>query len=177
MPDQFVLDWVARRTIQAASAPLFAEVILTGSHAAFDRQAPYLDDWDRIGDGSIFHTLPPKRFPFGWNELSKASPAYSHAVVHVMTVLKDFMRRFIDGSGLVIVVGDHQPCVELIGEDQPWSVPVHVISAQPGFIQEFMRRGFTPGLVPTQPLPHPGLETLFWDLIEGFSSGPAATSR
>ncbi len=177
MPDQFVLDWVARRAIQAAPAPLFAEVILTGSHAAFDIQAPYLDDWDRIGDGSVFHTLPPKRFPFGWNELSKASPAYSHAVVHVMTALKDFMRRFIDGSGLVIVVGDHQPCVELIGEDQPWSVPVHVISAEPGFIQEFMRRGYTPGLVPTQPLPHPGLETLFWDLIEGLSSDPAATSR
>jgi len=177
MPDQFVLDWVARRTIPAAPAPLFAEVILTGSHAAFDIQAPYLSDWERIGDGSVFHTRPPKRFPFGWNELSKASPAYSHAVVHVMTVLKDFMRRFIDGSGLVIVVGDHQPCVELIGEDQPWSVPVHVISAEPGFIQEFMRRGYTPGLVPAQPLPHPGLETLFWDLIEGFSGDPAATNR
>ncbi len=173
MPDQFVLDWVARRTIQAAPAPLFAEVILTGSHAAFDIQAPYLDDWDRIGDGSVFHTLLPVRFPFGWAQLSEASPAYSHAVVHVMTVLKNFMRRFIDGSGLVIVVGDHQPCVELIGEDQPWSVPVHVISAEPDFIREFMRRGFTSGLVPAQPPPHPGLETLFWDLIEGFSSGRA----
>ncbi|MCU0590515.1 MAG: hypothetical protein MUC57_03470 [Desulfobacterales bacterium] len=177
MPDQFVLDWVARRIIRGASDPLFVEVILTGSHAAFDRQAPYLDDWDRIGDGSVFNTLPSERFPFGWSELSKASPAYSHAIVHVITMLKDFMRRFIDGSGLVIVVGDHQPCVELIGEDQPWSVPVHVISAEPDFIQEFMRRGYTPGLVPAQPLPHPGLDTLFWDLIEGFSSGRAATSR
>lgn len=94
-----------------------------------------------------------------------------------MTLLKNFMRRFIDGSGLVIVAGDHQPCVELIGEDQPWSVPVHVISSEPGFIQEFKRRGYTPGLVPAQPLPHPGLETLFWDLMEGFSSAPAAGGR
>jgi hypothetical protein len=177
MPDQFVLDWVVRRVIPSAAAPLFAEVILTGSHAAFDIQAPYLDDWDRIGDGSVFHTLPPRRFPYGWSELSHASPAYSHAVVHVITLLKDVIRRLIDGPGLVIVVGDHQPCVELIGEDQPWSVPVHVISSEPRFIQEFRRRGYTPGLVPAQPLPHPGLETLFWDLIEGFSSGPATAGR
>jgi hypothetical protein len=177
MPDQFVLDWVARRIIQRAPAPLFAEVILSGSHAAFDTQAPYLDDWDRIGDGSVFHSLPPQRFPFGWSDLSQSSPAYRHAVVHVITVLKDFIRRFIDGSGLVIVVGDHQPCVELTGEGQPWSVPVHVISSEPSFIQEFQRRGYTPGLVPAQPLPHPGLETLFWDLIEGFSDGPAAAGR
>jgi hypothetical protein len=177
MPDQFVLDWVVRRVIPSAAAPLFAEVILTGSHAAFDIQAPYLDDWDRIGDGSVFHTLPPQRFPYGWSELSQASPAYGHAVVHVITLLKDVIRRLIDGPGLVIVVGDHQPCVELIGEDQPWSVPVHVISSEPSFIREFQRRGYTPGLVPAQPLPHLGLETLFWDLIEGFSSAPAAAGR
>jgi hypothetical protein len=47
---------------------------------------------------------------------------------------------------------------------------VHVISRNADFIREFARRGFTPGLVPNQPLPHPGMETLFWDLLEGFSS-------
>jgi hypothetical protein len=171
MPDQFVLDWVARRIIQDTARPLFVEVILTGSHAAFDIQAPYLDDWDLIGDGSVFHTIPPLRFPFGWIRLPEASPAYSAAIAHVITLLKDFIRRHIDPNGLIIIVGDHQPCVELMDSEQPWSVPVHVISGNPDFIRNFTRRGYKPGLVPMRPLPHPGMETLFWDLIEGFSRG------
>jgi hypothetical protein len=170
MPDQFVLDWVGRRVVRDAPGPLFVEVILTGSHAAFDTQAPYLDDWERVGDGSVFHALPPVLFPVSWTELSEASPAYSAAIAHEITLLKDFIHRFLDGSELVIIVGDHQPCVELIGDDQPWSVPIHVISSNPDVIREFTHRGYTPGLVPMQPLPHPGMETLFWDVLEGFST-------
>jgi hypothetical protein len=170
MPDQFVLDWVARRAIRNAPGPLFAEVVLTGSHAAFDIQAPYIDDWERIGDGSIFHTLPPVVFPVSWAKLSEASPAYSAAVAREIALLKDFIRRFLDGTELVIIVGDHQPSSELIGDDQPWSVPVHVVSGNPDFIREFTLRGYTPGLVPMQPLPHPGMEMLFWDVLEGFST-------
>jgi hypothetical protein len=170
MPDQFVLSWVARRVIRETPGPLFVEIVLTGSHAAFDLQAPYLEDWDRIGDGSVFRTLPPVVFPVSWTELSEASAAYSAAVAHEITLLKEFIRRFLDGTELVIIVGDHQPCVELTGDDQPWSVPVHVVSGNPDFIREFTRRGYAPGLVPSQPLPHPGMETLFWDVLEGFST-------
>jgi hypothetical protein len=171
MPDQFVLDWVARRVIRPeGSDPLFVEIVLTGSHAAYDIQAPYLDDWDRIGDGSVFQTLAPVLFPVSWTELSHASEAYSAAIVHALAIVKEFIRRFLEGTELVIIVGDHQPAVELTGEDQPWSVPVHVVSRQAGFIREFTRRGYTPGMVPDQPQPHPGMETLFWDLLEGFST-------
>lgn len=170
MPDQFVLDWVARRVIcESGPGPLFVELILTGSHAAFDIRAPYLDDWDRIGDGSVFHALPPVLFPVNWTELAQASEAYSAAIVHEITLVQEFIRRFLEGTELVIIAGDHQPAVELIGADQPWSVPVHVVSRKADFIREFTRRGYIPGMVPDQPLPHPGMETLFWDLLEGFS--------
>jgi redox-sensitive bicupin YhaK (pirin superfamily) len=47
-----------------------------------------------------------------------------------------------------------------------------VISGDPDLIREFTRRGYAPGMLPVQPPPHPGLETLFWDLIEGFSRPP-----
>jgi len=171
MPDQFVLDWVGRRVIRGSgSEPLFVEIVLTGSHAAFDLQAPYLDDWDRIGDGSVFQALPPVLFPVSWTDLAQASEAYSAAIVHEIMIVTEFIRRFLDGSQLVIIVGDHQPAVELIGEGQPWSVPVHVVSRKADFIGEFARRGYIPGMVPDQPLPHPGMETLFWDVLEGFST-------
>jgi hypothetical protein len=170
MPDQFVLDWIARHLLQDRSGPLFVEVILSGSHAAFDVQASYVDDWDRIGDGAVFRNLSPVVFPVDWSELAQASSAYRAAIVHVIGVLKEFARRFLDGTELVLIVGDHQPAVELVGADQPWSVPVHIISGNPGFIREFTARGYTPGLLPVQALPHPGMETLFWDILEGFST-------
>ncbi len=169
MPDQFVLDWVARHEVRKAPGPLFVELILTGSHAAFDLQAPYLDDWERIGDGSVFHALAPVRFPVGWDELAMASPGYSAAIAHEITLLKDFILRFLEREELVVIVGDHQPCVELVGADQPWSVPVHVVSRNAGLVREFTRRGYTAGLIPDPQRPHPGMETLFWDLLEGFS--------
>jgi len=168
IPDQYVLDWVYRREGRTAAAPLFMEIVLTGSHAAFDVQAPYLEDWGRIGDGSVFGDVAPVVFPVSWTDLSQAVEAYRTAIVYEITLVKDFIRRFLDGSELVIIVGDHQPCAELIGE-QPASVPVHVVSGNPELIREFTRRGYTAGMVPAQPPPHPGLETLFWDLLEGFS--------
>ena len=170
MPDQFVLDWIAQHVIRDGSGPLFVEIILTGSHAAFDVQAPYVDDWNRIGDGAVFRDLSPVVFPVDWSELSQSSAAYRAAIVHVISVLKEFARRFLDGTELVLIVGDHQPAVELVGADQPWSVPVHIISGNPGFIREFTARGYTPGLAPVQAPPHPGMETLFWDILEGFST-------
>jgi hypothetical protein len=168
IPDQYVLDWVYRREVRPKNAPLFVEIVLTGSHAAFDVQAPYLEDWDRIGDGSVFLGLTPVVFPVSWTDLSEAVEAYRAAIVYEINLVADFIRRFLDGSELVIVLGDHQPCAELIGE-QPAAVPVHVVSANPEFIREFTRRGYTAGMVPAQPPPHPGMETLFWDVLEGFS--------
>jgi hypothetical protein len=169
LPDQYVLDWVYRREMRTAAAPLFLEIILTGSHAAFDVQAPYLKDWNRIGDGSVFRELEPVVFPVSWTDLSKAAEAYRTAIVYEITLVKDFIRRFLHAEELVIIIGDHQPCAELIGA-QPGSVPVHVVSRNPDRIRVFTRRGYTDGIVPAQPQPHPGLETLFWDLLEGFST-------
>lgn len=175
MPDQFVLDWMARRELRNAPGPLFVELILTGSHAAFDLQAPYIEEWERIGDGSVFHTLAPVRFPVGWDELAMASPGYSAAIAYEITLLKDFILRFLEGDELVVIVGDHQPCVELAGADQPWSVPVHVVSRNAGVIREFTARGYTAGLVPDPQRPHPGMERLFWDLLEGFGNRQTGT--
>jgi hypothetical protein len=57
----------------------------------------------------------------------------------------------------------------ITGADQPWSVPVHIISRNPDFLKPFIRRGYAPGLIPSQPLPHQGIESLLWILLEDFS--------
>jgi hypothetical protein len=169
MPDQYVLDWIYRQEIQDASDPLLVEFILVSSHAAFDMQAPYVEDWQSLGDGSLFHSLPALTFPGAWSDPPKLAEAYSAAVVYEFTVLSEFIRRFLAGGELVVIMGDHQPCAPVAGTSASWSVPVHVISRNPDAIRRFVQRGYTEGLIPGQAPPHPGMETFFWNFLEDFS--------
>jgi hypothetical protein len=169
MPDQFALSWIYRQEIQQASDPLWVEFILVSSHAAFDVQAPYVRDWQRLGDGSLFHSLPALTFPGAWSDPVKLAEAYNTAIVYEFTVLSEFIRGFFTGGELVVIMGDHQPCAPVTGTGASWSIPVHVISRNPDAIQKFVQRGYTEGLIPGQAPPHPGMETFFWNFLEDFS--------
>ncbi len=176
MPDQYVLGWIYRQEIQHASAPLWVEFILVSSHAAFDVQAPYVGDWQRLGDGSLFHSLPAPTFPGAWSDPPKLAEAYSAAIVYEFTVLSGFIRGFLAGNELVVIMGDHQPCAPVRGTSASWSVPVHVISRNPDAIRKFAQRGYTEGLIPGQAPPHPGMETFFWNFLEDFSEPDPGTT-
>jgi hypothetical protein len=173
MPDQFVLDRLARRELQHATSPLFVECILVSSHAAWDVQAAYIENWDEIGDGAVYHRLDPQLFPVGWSNLHRASEAYGAAIVYEITVLKGFLNTFLTGDELVIIAGDHQPNGELTGAGQPWSVPVHVIGRRAETVARVAADGWSDGLVPASVGPAAGMEELFWRII-GMLSGDKA---
>ena len=85
-------------------------------------------------------------------------------------VLEAYLTQYIEDDALIIILGDHQPNVQITGENSLWSVPIHVISRNPVFLESFAKRGYTPGLIPQQPLPHPGMETFLYDFLEDFST-------
>ena len=170
MPDQYVLEFIRRRAMQTDGQPLFIEFILVSSHAPFHRQPPYLADWTRIGDGAIYNDLEAVTFPILWPDLSNASQGYVTAIRYDLTVIAEFIKRFDKDGALIIILGDHQPNVQLTGKHQPWSVPVHVISRNTEFLKPFQKRGFRPGLIPTQPPPHRGMESFLYDFLADFST-------
>jgi hypothetical protein len=47
---------------------------------------------------------------------------------------------------------------------------VHVISRSTDFLKPFQNRGFLPGLIPTQPPPHRGMESFLFAFLEDFST-------
>jgi hypothetical protein len=57
MPDQYTLAEY-QRWRQRQPKPLFSEIVLVSSHAPWTPVATMIDDWDKIGDGSIYRTLP-----------------------------------------------------------------------------------------------------------------------
>ena len=170
MPDQYVLDYIYRREILPSRQPLFIEFVLISSHAPFNRQPPYLRDWSQIGNGSIYHQKETISFPVVWPDLTHAAEAYASAIIYEMTVIKNFIEQYIADDTLIIVMGDHQPNVQITGPNSSWSVPVHVISRNTLFLEPFENNGYTPGLIPKQMPPHPGMETFLPHFLKAFSS-------
>ena len=172
MPDQFVLDRVRRLEFEKRQQPLLVRYVLTSSHASYSRQPPFIEQWESIGDGSLYHALQPVSYPIFWPNLTNAGPAYLRSLTYEFEVLGEYLSRYLPANSLVVIMGDHQPNRQLTDHEEPWSVPVHVISHNPRLLEPFKRRGYTPGLVPAQPLPHPGMETFLPGLLADFSGSP-----
>jgi hypothetical protein len=89
--------------------------------------------------------------------------------------MEGYLTNFIKDDSLVIFVGDHQPHQQVTGPTNlTWSVPIHVMSRNPALIAPFLRRGYTPGMIPEQPLPHVGMERFMEEFLADFSSEPLA---
>lgn len=168
MPDQFVLDLIRRREFLTREKPLFARYVLISSHAAFNIQPPYIVNWETLGDGSLYKDLEPITFPIYWSNLKEAGKAYLCALDYDFTLLGDYLARYVAADTLIIILGDHQPPMELTGSGEPWSVPVHIISRNPRLLDPFRKRGYTTGMFPVQPLPHAGMETFLPLFLEDF---------
>ncbi len=168
MPDQYVLDWVRRREFTHRRRPLFVRYVLISTHAAFNIQPPFIPDWDLIGDGRIYHDRQPVYYPIYWPDLKNAGDAYLRSLDYEFTTLGDYLARYVTTDALIVIMGDHQPNLQLTGPGAPWSVPVHVISRNPRLLDPFRKRGYTPGVIPGQPLPHAGMETFLEGFLQDF---------
>lgn len=173
MPDQYVLDVMHRKEVATAAQPLFLQYVLVSSHYPFNLIPRYFEDWDQIGDGSLYaREGSVQTLPIRAGSQTAGAEGYVAAMRYELTVIGEYLRRFIDEQSLVVVLGDHQPYSGITGKGKPWSVPVHVISRRAELLEPFRNRGYTPGLIPRQPPPHQGLESFLPGILEDFS--PAA---
>lgn len=177
VPDQFALDWIDRREIRTADRPLLAEFILGDSHAPWDVLPPRVAPWELIGDGRGFERLPPRRFPTSWTALAEAAEAYGEFIAHELELIAEFICRALPEEGLAVILGDHQPCRELLGAEPSHAVPVHLVSGRADLLEAIGGGDFIPGMAPGPPPPHPGLERLFSLLTAGLSAGQVEPVR
>jgi hypothetical protein len=169
MPDQYVIDFIRRRELETSTQPVFVEFNLISSHVPFHLQPPYIEDWSLIGDGAIYHEMEMITFPITWPDLNNAAEGYVAAIRYDLKVITEFIKRYVKDRALVIILGDHQPNVQLTGKNHVWAVPVHIISRDADLLSPFKGRGFIPGLVPNQTT-HRGMENLTFEILEDFST-------
>jgi hypothetical protein len=189
VPDQYVLDLVYRKDIEEAPGPLFISYELSGSRPPWREQAPYLDDWSTIDDGSVFDEAEARRYPVEGLALDGATAAWQAAIEHSLQVLGAYLverypdrqkprgrgrSRYRPADPIFIVVGDHPPVAQVSGDDASRSVPVHIVSRDEAVLEPFEARGYETGLRPgTQgPLPVEGWLPAFYDDFGRESEAP-----
>ncbi|HEY0714049.1 MAG TPA: sulfatase-like hydrolase/transferase, partial [Polyangia bacterium] len=175
MPDQYVVDFIARKEITAAARPpVFATFALVSSHAPWGVLPP-LVDWAKLEAGRIYNEVPPTRFPVNWQTLSRASDAYLASLAYDFTVIGEYLPRLARPDTLILVLGDHQPHAAVTGAPPAPEVPVHVISRNRALVQAFTHAAgqsdakFIDGMRPDLGQPAPGMETFLADFLRRLS--------
>jgi hypothetical protein len=166
VPDQYAIRVVHDRMLATGrDKPLFICYLLVSSHAPFNRIPPYLPDWSFPENGEIFNRLEILTFDNNWVGGSEYTQGYTAAIRYELSVLTDYLVEFLKEDVLVILVGDHQPKRPVATEDQPWSVPVHVISRDENLVRAFDTHGYIRGMIPSRPPPHRGMDSFFEHLL------------
>src|SRR6516164_1071688 len=126
IPDQFTLDRAATIRMGLGPAPpVFTQLVLVSSHIPFAPVPPYLADWD---DSGTFASVPATVMGEVWRQpdWSRLAPEYLDSLRYDFAVLGGWLTSRMNGDGLVILLGDHQPPAIVGGQPQPpWTVPIH----------------------------------------------------
>ena len=177
MPDQFTWS-ILEHAIRAAedARPVFAEVGLISSHAPWTPILPVLDDWDSIGDGSVFARWEDagERPEDLWRDRDRIREHYALSLDYAIDAMIGYAERYVDNRTLLIVLGDHQPAPLITGDNSSRAVPVHVISDDPALVQPFLDWGFLRGALPDPDQPAPRMDAFRDWFVRAFSEPATA---
>jgi hypothetical protein len=174
MPDQFVLDFLRRRELEAPHQPLFVECVLVSSHAPWSQQPQVVDDWSTLGSGDVYNHLRTVHYPIRWPKFENAAGAYIRSINYDFDVLRRFLADYVKDGSLVIILGDHQPVAAVNGHSSSHAVPVHVLSRNAALLEPFVARGYTPGMRPQRGDHVTRMDEFLPNLLSDYSTGPTA---
>jgi hypothetical protein len=155
MPDQYVLAALQRLELaKSPRRPVFAEVDLVSSHTPWTR-IPRLIDWNDVGDGSIFKTMPVDRLSRGqlFSDSHRVRAAYGQSIEYTLDALVSFVQHYGHDNLVLVVLGDHQPAKVITGENPSHDVPISVIAHDPAVLGRIAGWGWQDGLRPSPQAP------------------------
>lgn len=173
MPDQFTWSFLEHAVRDSIDTPTFTEIGLISSHAPWTPILTVIDDWDSIGDGSVFERWagagePPDEL---WLDTDRVREHYARSIAYALDALTSYAAHYLDDRLVLIAMGDHQPAPLITGDEAPRTVPVHVFSADPELLEPFLAWGFAKGAFPDPKATPPRMDA-FRDWFVGAFSGP-----
>jgi phosphatidylglycerophosphate synthase len=178
MPDQYVL--LALQRLELAKhdrRPLFAEVDMVSSHAPWTR-IPELIDWDDVGNGSVFDSMPVDQIATAtlWGDHDRVRGAYGRSIEYSLNALYSFVQRYGDDDLVLVVLGDHQPSTIVTGLHPELShdVPISVVAHDPAVLDKIAGWGWEDGLRPSPQAPVWPMSAFRDRFLTAFGTQPAA---
>jgi len=177
MPDQYVLLALQRFELAKQDRrPVFAEVDMVSSHAPWTR-IPELIDWDDVGNGSVFNSMPVDEVSTGalWSDHDQVRAAYGRSVEYSLNALFSFVQRYGDDDLVLVVLGDHQPSTIVTGLHPELShdVPISIIAHDPAVLDQVAGWGWEDGLRPSPQAPVWPMSAFRDRFLTAFDTQPA----
>jgi hypothetical protein len=175
MPDQYLLHFIEGE-IAGIGSPLFVAYIMVSSHVPFRTVPPFVEEWERLGEGEIYHNLEREVFNNNWLSGGEYPEGYTASIAYSLRSATDYILRYLDEGDVAVIIGDHQPRIPISERSSTYSVPVHILSRTDRLVAPFKEFGFTDGLIPAQETPHKRMDQLYPMLYEVFRGVPALRS-
>ncbi len=146
VPDQYTLTAFEEKVRASADKPLMAHIGLLDSHAPWG-PLPKHQDWDSIGDGSLFDGTQRFGDRHSWAKPEPVRKAYGIAVDQNLKLVGEYLSRYADDA-LFIIMGDHQPASVIAGWAPDAYVPMHVVSNDKALLSRLPDELFNQSMTP-----------------------------
>jgi phosphatidylglycerophosphate synthase len=177
MPDQYALSALQRLELaKPHRRPIFAEVDLVSSHTPWSH-TPRLIDWRRVGNGSVFNSIPAGDLTPAdvlWSDPALVRAAYARSIEYTLNTLVSFVQHYGDPHLVLVVVGDHQPWTIVSGLAPSHDVPISVIAHDPAVLSRIAGWGWNDGLWPGPQAPVWPMSAFRDRFLTAFGSSPAS---
>lgn len=146
MPDQYALaQFQQRENARPDRGPLMSEVVLTSSHQPWTA-VPSMTGWDRLGDGSVFATLPAPTSDAP--DPQRGKEQYARSIAYSVASLISWTATYGDDDTVLVFLGDHQPVPAVTGPGASRDVPITVVAKDPTVLDRIADWHWDAGLRP-----------------------------
>ena len=149
----------------AADRPVAAYYQLVSSHTPFNRIPPIIEDWEELGDGTVYEERSQEILTFdnSWSGGTELIEGYTAAISYTFRAITKYVEDELhhDREPILIIFGDHQAQRPIREADAHLSVPIHVASRDPDIVDRFRSRGFQQGMVSDEAPPHRNMSDFF----------------
>jgi len=151
MPDQYTLKQLNTIEYQKPDRKnLMIEMPLVSSHTPWAPIPTYLDDWDSIGDGSIYAPMAAdgKKPKALWADPVQVRPEYGKSIVYSVTSLVNWITKYGDDNLVMVFLGDHQPSPIASGAGASHDVPISIVTKDKAVMERITDWQWAAGLRP-----------------------------
>jgi len=134
-PDQYSLNYTMQLIKKEQKSPFTLFYLTKNSHSPFITP-PLVTDWQTLNEGEG-KTHVHKGF-LKYPEVKD----YQNAIKYEYDVMGQFINQHGTNNDIFILVGDHQPPALVQPEKHGFSTPIHIVSKDIGFLDDFDRFGF-----------------------------------